>query len=178
MTAEQASEGTHSARIDDGGPSSVGLISSPIDVVGGKGYSASVQAYISSKGVPGPAGSGGTSLYLKYWDGNGKEIASFGKSSKDPIDSWTTLKVEGIAPAEASYATLWLYSGTGTLGTSYYDNAKFEEVSLLTLPYEYAKPVSLGDATVVARTGAPPSGMGISTSAQVEAPPRSKRWTR
>lgn len=160
LSSDQASEGTKSVRIDDGGTSSVGVISSPIDVTPGRGYSASVMAYISSKGVSAPPGSGGVALYLKYYDAAGNEVGSFPKSAKDPIDSWIPLRVDAVAPVNASYAQLWLYSGTGTIGTSYYDNAKFEEVSMLSMPYEYAQPISLGDATAVARNGGAAVGNG------------------
>ncbi|WP_052487396.1 OmpL47-type beta-barrel domain-containing protein [Gordoniibacillus kamchatkensis] len=160
LSTEQSFEGTNSVRIDDGGASSVGLISSPIDVVAGRGYSASVMAYISSRGVSAPPGSGGVSLYLKYYDSADNEVGSFAKSAKSPVDGWVPLRVEAVAPVNASYAKLWLYSSTGTVGTSYYDNAKFEEVAMLTLPYEYAQPVSLGDATVVAKNGGAAVGNG------------------
>ena len=150
-TDEKASDGTFSVKLEDKSSGSMGLISKPIDIKGGKTYGVSVKTYIES---------GSSRVYIEYLDESGKQLEFKSAGISTPLNRWTDLYYELRAPEEATMAKIWLYSGAAATGTTYYDDITFEEVSVLTLPYEFGAPVSLGDATLVSKTAGGAVGNG------------------
>ncbi|CAM3612916.1 cohesin domain-containing protein [Marinicrinis lubricantis] len=144
LTEDIAASGAKSVRFDDqNSGASMGLRSVNLDVTPGQSYAATVRTYIET---------GASGLYIKFYNDAGTEVGSSSQGVSDPKGQWVELRTEAIAPETAVRAQVWLYSGGATVGTVYFDDVRFEELQVLELPYEYAKPVSLGDATVVAKT--------------------------
>ncbi|MBO2943648.1 S-layer homology domain-containing protein [Paenibacillus sp. F411] len=149
----QAASGSHSLRItDDNSESAVLVYSDYMDVEAGKSYGASTNLYIAE-------GSG--RIYIKYYDASNDEVGSMSQGAEAPVQSWNRVTVEGKAPAGAVKARILLYSGYSTIDVdAYYDDVTFEEVTVLTMTTEFGEPVSLGDATVVAKTNGGAIGNG------------------
>ncbi|MFC3771550.1 carbohydrate binding domain-containing protein [Paenibacillus sp. GCM10012303] len=151
VTTEKSSGGNASVKLIDNSAGSMGLISKPIDIAGGKTYAVSLKTFIES---------GSARVYIEYLDAAGSQVEFKSAGLTSPLNRWTDLNYELTAPNHAATARIWLYSGGAVTGTTYYDDVLFQEVSVLALPYEYAKPVSLGDATVVSKTQGAAVGNG------------------
>ncbi|MGN7759959.1 hypothetical protein [Paenibacillus sp. 22594] len=97
---------------------------------------------------------GGVILYIKFYDSSGIERGQSTVSYTGPLNIWKTLKVEGIAPANAATAKLLLYSGAATLSKAYFDDISLTKKvnDTLTLPFTYGSPVNLGKATLSGTT--------------------------
>lgn len=143
VTNEQASAGEYSVKLEDNSTGSMGIISDPIDIEGGKTYGVSLKTYIES---------GSSRVYIEYLDDGGKQLEFKSAGISTPLGRWTDLYYELTAPKNATNAKIWLYSGGAAMGTTYYDDVVFQEVSVLALPYEFGESVSLGDATLVSKT--------------------------
>ncbi len=153
LSQEQAASGQTSLNIsDDNDASAVLVYSEYMNVEAGKTYAASARLYI---------GSGSGRVYIKYYNESNQEVDSFNQGAENPQNSWNLIRTEGMAPSNAVKARILLYSGLATQDVEvYYDDVTFEEISVLTMPYEFGAPVSLGDATVVAKTNGGAIGNG------------------
>lgn len=109
-------------------------------------YEAKASVYLAS--------GGSVILYIKYYDNSGAEAGVSSVQFASPLQTWKTMKVEGIAPLEARTAKILLYSGTGALSKAYFDDVSFtlKENETLTLPHPYGQPVNLGKATLASLT--------------------------
>lgn len=108
--------GSYSVRIDDQSDvQTVGLRSDKVSVVPGQDYTASVMVYIIN---------GESSLYLEFWNASGSRIStkSVGNNSNK---NWVEMNVSSEAPANATHATILLYSNSTNVGTAYFDDAYF-----------------------------------------------------
>ncbi len=100
-----------------------GLQSSAIGVSSGKNYIAKVDA----KAV---AGKG--QIVLRFYDENGNSISSSQKATLVASSSWTTYKLEGIAPSAAVTAKLLLITPSGASNDACFDNASLAMEPLAT----------------------------------------------
>lgn len=100
-------------------------------------YKASCEIYFQDGTPP--------SLYLKYYDRDGNEVASTAAFDYEP-GVWTNRSVTLKAPGNAATAKIIAYIGAGGTGTSFFDNIK------LTESYEtkYVSPGGGGDGSSVA----------------------------
>ncbi|NRF92376.1 carbohydrate binding domain-containing protein [Paenibacillus frigoriresistens] len=103
---------------DNSSTASVGLRSQKISVTPGKDYEASVYSYNAQ---------GSSSLYLEFWDANNTLIL-FPTATNNTLNQWKQLGISQTAPTGAVYASLRVYSGLGNIGTSYFDDADFQEL--------------------------------------------------
>ncbi|NMO96000.1 S-layer homology domain-containing protein [Paenibacillus lemnae] len=154
ISQEQAAGGSSSSlKITDNNNSrAVTAYSDYMDVAAGKTYAASTDLYIAE-------GSG--RIYIKFYDTANREVGSISQGAESPLGEWNRVRVEGKAPEGAVKARILLYSGLTSVNVeAYYDNVVFEEATVLTMPTEFGQPVSLGDATVVAKTNGGAIGSG------------------
>ncbi|MCY9668322.1 heparinase II/III family protein [Paenibacillus alginolyticus] len=103
---------------DNSSTASVGLRSQKISVTPGKDYEASVYSYNVQ---------GSSSLYLEFWDASNTLIL-FPTATNNTLNQWKQLGISQTAPTGAVYASLRVYSGLGNIGTSYFDDADFQEL--------------------------------------------------
>ena len=103
---------------DNSSTASVGLRSQKISVTPGKDYEASVYSYNAQ---------GSSSLYLEFWDASNTLIL-FPTATNNTVNQWKQLGISQTAPTGAVYASLRVYSGLGNIGTSYFDDADFQEL--------------------------------------------------
>ncbi|MEF3303797.1 FIMAH domain-containing protein [Paenibacillus sp. GYB003] len=90
-----------------------GLRSSKIAVKPGIAYKASVYSYNES---------GGSQLYLEFWDRNNVRIGVKTTGQSIPA-AWTKMEASLAAPANAVTATVLLYQNASNKGVAYYDDA-------------------------------------------------------
>ncbi|NOU71124.1 hypothetical protein GC098_06725, partial [Paenibacillus sp. LMG 31458] len=143
--AEQNS-GLSSLLIDDTyTDKAVGLGTQAISVKPDGIYEANASIYLVSGGA--------VNLYLKFYNSSGSEIGTSSVSYGTPLNTWSQLKIEGIAPDNATTAKVLLYSGVATLSKAYFDDVSFSyKGDALKLPFKYGAPVDLGKATLTATT--------------------------
>lgn len=115
-TLATAHSGVASALITDLDPhTSQGLRSRRVPVQAGKRYQASAWVKITDLKAAGFA------VYLEFWDGAAR-VQNY-SSYLDRVGDWTQVKVSGTAPADATEATVLIYSSSATVGKAYFDDA-------------------------------------------------------
>lgn len=115
VTADRAYSGKYSVKIEDTSTTvSAGLRSPRIPIKEGVTYVARVESFNES---------GVSQLYLEFWDDTGTRNGVF-ISDNSSQGEWAMIAVSGKAPRGARTATLLVYSHTGNVGVSYYDNAE------------------------------------------------------
>jgi len=71
---------------------------------------------------------GGGQIYLEFWNSSGKRIdVKIGNSTGK--SDWGEVEVIGVAPKEATYLTVLLYSGGAAQGVVGYDNIRISSVN-------------------------------------------------
>jgi hypothetical protein len=102
----------------------LGAESVKLAVTPGKSYEAAVKLYIESfTGTP--------SLWIRWHDAAGKPLnkqATYNITAP-PLNKWLDIRAQGIAPADASFATVFVYASSGTTMTAYADEAQFYRVA-------------------------------------------------
>lgn len=83
-------------------------------------------------------GYGAASIYLKFFNAAGKEIASY--SSNTSSSRYEQLTLAQTAPAGTAYARVLCYLSITAVGTAYFDNLSFTENYTL----RYAAPAQIG----------------------------------
>ncbi|MBI5381575.1 MAG: hypothetical protein HZA31_06720 [Opitutae bacterium] len=104
---------------DSSTTASVGIESQQIPIAPSTTYGAFVRIYLVS---------GKATLYLRYYTSTGTLISSGGIFSAPltaPLNTWTYLKVSGLAPSNAAYARIGLHSNAADTCTAYWDDAFF-----------------------------------------------------
>ena len=115
-TLAAARGGVAAAVITDDCPrTSQGLRSPRVPVEPGSTYRASVWVKIEH------ARQGGFGLYLEYWIG-GTRIHNRSVFADDAAD-WQHLTVDDPVPADATHATVLVYSSSAAVGRAYFDDA-------------------------------------------------------
>jgi hypothetical protein len=84
-------------------------------------YKGSVKSYIES--------GNSARLYIKFWDAQ-DNLLSYQYSDNLVANSWQTINVSGVAPANTSYATFSVYSLSGNVGICYFDNIMTNEETI------------------------------------------------
>lgn len=119
---ERARAGGWSVRLDDPDTGTVvGLRSAAAAVAPGETYDAGVHLFLER---------GEASLYLEFWDAAGQRIWNQFRTSSI-TGSWQHLDVRGTAPEHAVAATVLVYSGRSSVGTSFFDDATLTAVTPL-----------------------------------------------
>lgn len=114
-TLAAAHSGVASALLTDTDATmSQGLRSRPVPVVPGKAYEASCWLNISELKA------GGFALYLEYWCGT-ERVHNVAVSGSE-VGAWKQLQVAAPAPANATTATVIIYSASATVGAAYFDD--------------------------------------------------------
>ena len=117
---EPVLSGEKSVKLTDASSASGnGIRSTSVPVVPGQYYRASVYSYVES---------GTSQLYLEFWNAANEridvKIANISSTGR-----WDNASIVAIAPQNAVAATLLLYQHVGNVGTAYFDDASFAEVS-------------------------------------------------
>jgi len=111
--------GTHSVKLDDlSNQTSIGLRSVKLPVTPGTDYRASVMSYNLT---------GESELYLEFWNSADERIDVL-TGMNQALNEWTKISLAGMAPEEATYATLLIYMHIANEGTAYFDEASFESL--------------------------------------------------
>jgi hypothetical protein len=134
-----------------GTANSLGIITDRFEVAAGCTYAASARLNLEY---------GGTMIYLRFFDGAGKQIADSAKSINAPLNEWTSLSVEGIAPQGAVRAEILLYIPVSTKAKVYYDDVSVQAKQTFQLPFEFGAPIRIGPATLTSNAGAAAIGNG------------------
>lgn len=151
LSKDQQHTGTNSVLITDEDPNlTVGLLSNAVTVEPNRNYLAGASVYLASTGTPAHAGS--LAVYQKYYNAANTEVGQAVQTVTGPADEWANIKVEGTAPATASYVRILLYSSSANVGSAYVDDISLVDAGLLALPYEYGAPVDLGEAALSTKT--------------------------
>ncbi|MFK7691415.1 FIMAH domain-containing protein [Paenibacillus sp. HJGM_3] len=90
-----------------------GVRSAKIDISPGIVYKASVYSYNES---------GGSQLYLEFWDRNNTRVGVKTTGQSVPA-AWTRMEAELAAPSNAVTATVLMYQNASNKGVAYYDAA-------------------------------------------------------
>lgn len=90
-----------------------GVRSAKIDISPGILYKASVYSYNES---------GGSQLYLEFWDRNNTRVGVKTTGQSVP-QAWTRMEAELAAPSNAVTATVLMYQNASNKGIAYYDDA-------------------------------------------------------
>lgn len=99
---------------DDSHTDSQGLRSPRVSIQGGKKYRAIGYVWITE------LQSGSFAIYLEFWKGP-ERLAHYSVSSNEK-GRWIELKLEHIAPPEATEATILIYASSATVGHAYFDD--------------------------------------------------------
>ncbi|GIP38993.1 hypothetical protein J31TS4_22730 [Paenibacillus sp. J31TS4] len=154
VTQETKLTGISSLKIDKSSTTnSLGVTSDRFAVTPGCTYTASSNVYLEA---------GGTIMYLRFYDSAGKQIAGADVTASltSPLNKWTPLIAEGIAPAAAVKAEILLYVSVASKSKLYYDDVSVQVKKTFQLPFEFGAPVKMGPATVTSNTGAAAVGDG------------------
>jgi hypothetical protein len=102
----------------------LGAESVKLAVTPGKSYEAAVKLYIENfTGTP--------ALWIRWHDAAGKPLnkqATYNLTAS-PLNKWLDIRAQGIAPADAAFATVFVYASSGTTMTAYVDEAQFYRVA-------------------------------------------------
>lgn len=99
---------------DNSTTDSIGMESDKVlGIVPGASYTASANMYVSS---------GTASIYIQFYDIAGNFIVNTSQWAPPPVQNWTIVSVTATAPANASKASVLLYSSTSGITSTYYDN--------------------------------------------------------
>ncbi len=97
--------------LDESGSTSVGVVSSYIDIEPNQEYTACVDTYVVS---------GLVYIYFKYFSETQEQITS--ASKQGVVGKWSVTKITAKAPQNAKYCQIVLCTVNATLGEGYYDN--------------------------------------------------------
>ncbi|GAA3732315.1 hypothetical protein GCM10022239_05940 [Leifsonia bigeumensis] len=151
VSKDQQHTGTNSVLITDNDPNLVvGLLSGAVLVEPNRSYLAGASVYLASTGTP--AHNGSLAVYQKFYNAANVEVGQAAQTVSGPADEWVNMKVEGTAPATASYVRILLYSSTVNIGSAYVDDISLVDAGLLELPYNFGAPVDLGEAALSTKT--------------------------
>ncbi|MDQ0903708.1 hypothetical protein [Paenibacillus sp. V4I7] len=102
----------------------LGAESVKLAVTSGKSFEAAVKLYIENfTGTP--------ALWIRWHDAAGKPLnkqATYNLTAS-PLNKWLDIRAQGIAPADAAFATVFVYASSGTTMTAYVDEAQFYRVA-------------------------------------------------
>ncbi|MCK6259099.1 PQQ-like beta-propeller repeat protein [Fictibacillus sp. KIGAM418] len=122
LSGEQYSKGIQSLKLVDAShKKSVALMSTPVKVNPGDVLKAETRLYLKE---------GLSSLMLRYFDSNGKEISSTPVHTEAGYNSWQPVTITAKAPERATSAKVLAYSTAYATTTSYYDNVKLSKLIL------------------------------------------------
>ncbi|HEY0826538.1 MAG TPA: carbohydrate binding domain-containing protein, partial [Bacilli bacterium] len=103
--------------VDTSSTSSVGLESDKVSVVAAQDYKATVMAYVAQ---------GGTSLYIRWYDGSSPpQLISSNYVNSTTTGQWAGVSITATAPANATQAAILLYSSAAAVTTAYFDDVAF-----------------------------------------------------
>ncbi|MDQ0338561.1 WD40 repeat protein [Caldalkalibacillus uzonensis] len=118
VTDELSHSGDYSLKLmDESSERSAGLISDPVPVEAQKMYRASSYIYIQQ---------GTLSLYLRFYDSEGRQLEQTSASIASPKEEWIKLEVSATAPEDAASAAILLYSNVVQISTAYFDDISLE----------------------------------------------------
>ena len=142
---KMAADGKKSLYIEDNSDTLAGGLASPfIAVSEGNTYSAAVDSYAIHAGIP---------LYIKFFDGNKKEVAS-ASVNNGVVNEWNHFSTSQTAPKGAVYAQVWLHTVKASIQIGYIDNVKFIKgvyrAPVIEKPYIAPKQVAPVNAQLVA----------------------------
>ncbi|ANY71268.1 FIMAH domain-containing protein [Paenibacillus ihbetae] len=143
VTDSKSYEGSYALKMVDGGPKSLGLISSSFPVTEGTSYVSSVKTWLEQ---------GSVAMIVYYYDANHKEISNSRASISSVSSDWLELTHEGTAPAGAVTAKIMLYSGTAGHSTAYFDHMTVSASTENDVPVAFGDPIDLGAATKTVKT--------------------------
>lgn len=91
-----------------------------VPAIAGMLYSASASVYMINAVRPYPR------MYLEYWDTEGNLLRRDRASAPGIKQDWVRVKVEGTAPQNAAYVTIWFYTNTNFNDVAYWDDVKLK----------------------------------------------------
>jgi len=119
---EKKRSGDSSLRIGDtDAKNGFGVRSQLVPVTPGVNYQAEAFAYFES---------GSPAVFLEFWNDASTNTAnnlSNVLASGSILNAWKPIRVSGVAPAGAKYASVRLWSGAANVGTTYFDDVAFGE---------------------------------------------------
>lgn len=106
-------QGSKSLKLNDQSTTAaVTLISDPANAVGGMSYTAKAKLYLLQ---------GQASLYLRFYDTNGVELANLSKHVTANPYQWQDIEITANAPAQSASARVVATTTTGATTEAYYD---------------------------------------------------------
>ncbi|WP_456287312.1 hypothetical protein M1D70_16185 [Paenibacillus sp. AK002] len=143
ITDSKSYEGNYALKMVDGGPKSLGLISSSFPVTEGSRYVTSVKTWLEQ---------GSVAMIVYYYDADNKEISNSRSSLSSVSSDWLDFSHESVAPAGAVTAKIMLYSGTAGYSTAYFDHMTVSASTAADIPVAFGDPIDLGAATKTVKT--------------------------
>jgi hypothetical protein len=142
VSDEVAYDGTYSIKmVDTSASQNYGLLSDRVQIEGGLMYKITAKLYQ----VNGTKG-----MYLYFYNSAGKQIKAYSKGFNVPLEQWSTVTIEGAAPADAVAMEVLLYSGGPNVGTGYFDHLTY--TSERELNVTFGNPVNHGSIVQVAQS--------------------------
>ena len=109
----RASEGTHSLHLlDEAATSAVGVQSDQFAVTAERFHVASARAYLEQ---------GAVALYVFFYDAGGAQLASHTRLFQNVVAGWQLIELGATSPADATHASVLLYSPVGPVSSFYVD---------------------------------------------------------
>lgn len=141
----------------------LGAESVKLAVTPGKSYEAAVKLYIENfTGTP--------ALWIRWHDAAGKPLnkqATYNISAP-PLNKWLDIRAQGIAPADAAFATVFVYASSGTTMTAFVDETQFIRVAdtIAVINPGFEDPVSGATIPGWVSSGTPAGSVSISKTEQ------------
>ncbi|WP_162848310.1 S-layer homology domain-containing protein [Paenibacillus nanensis] len=153
---DRASEGTNSLYMTDSTASkSLEVMSELIPITPGETYSVTSDIYVEAKSVR---------MYLRFKkSGSSTDLSGSANTVlANKAGVWDTVKLEGVAPADAEFAQITFYYGASGVGTlANIDNVRLErKIAADPLELVYDSPVMIGDAVSYALSQSAAYGIG------------------
>ncbi|WP_152396573.1 cohesin domain-containing protein [Paenibacillus guangzhouensis] len=122
-------------------------LSDPIPVVRGAEYTAAAKLYIEQGLIEGSR-TDDSGIILYFYDKSGKQISTVaGTVIKGmPQKQWVDISASGVAPEQAAYARIALYSSAWNMMIGYYDQVTFEGQSPGSLKLKVDGQVAVGES--------------------------------
>lgn len=116
--------GTRSLKMNKPSAGGLGAESAKLAVTAGQSYEAKIKLYLDSY-------SGGTpALWIRWYDAAGQFMnkqATYGLSNP-ALQTWIDVRVSGVAPEGAAFATIFAYASSSLIMTAYVDDAQFYRI--------------------------------------------------
>jgi len=121
-------------------------LSDPIPVIHGGEYTAAAKLYIEQGLIEGTR-TDDSGIVLYFFDKSGKEVGSVaGTVIKGmPQKQWVDISATGLAPEQAAYVRISLYTSAWNMMIGYYDQVTFDGQSPGSLQLKTGGEVSVGD---------------------------------